>query len=322
MPAGRAGGAREADRVEAGRPDLGAAAAAKPYAGKTITAWLTSHVYANTIKGLLADFEERSGMKVTLELLAFDIHNQRADLELSSGSGSVDVMNLTFIFSGKWIKDGWLQIWRHLLTTTFHDEARRGRAQRLHRRCDHAVQARQQSVRPTLGRRDDDADVPNDVFKDKGVAGPPKTFDEMVEIAKKVHAGELAGNLTRGTNGLHWVWPTYLYGYGGKVLTNPPQDMTPALNSKESVAATTAFDQLQPGTGCQAQWRFRTPTPRTAFNRAGRRCSSTRSACWARRSIRRRVRSPIRSRSRCRRRAYGGFKPTRSPPTRSSSPRA
>ena len=62
-----------------------------------------------------------------------------------------------------------------------------------------------------------------DVFKDKGVAGPPKTFDEMVEIAKKVHAGELAGNLTRGTNGLHWVWPTYLYGYGGKVLTNPPR---------------------------------------------------------------------------------------------------
>src|SRR6185503_19508843 len=94
---------------------------------------MANHVYANAVKGLIGDFEAKSGMKVTLELLAFDVHNQRADLELASGSGSI---------------------------------------------------------------------------------------------------------------GLHWVWPTYLYSYGGTFFANPPADLTPTLNSKESVTATTVFDRL------------------------------------------------------------------------------
>jgi len=258
----------ESKPAEAAKPAQTSAPAAssKPYAGKTITAWLTSHVYANTIRGLLGDFEERSGMKVTLELLAFDIHNQRADLELSSGSGSVDVMNLTFIFSGKWIEAGWCTDLAPMLSDSGMTKPGEvepndftAGAITPFRRGDKLYGLPWVAETSMLMYR-------TDVFKDKGVAGPPKTFDEMVEIAKKVHSSEIAGNLTRGTNGLHWVWPTYLYGYGGKFFANPPQDMTPALNAKESVAATTVFDQLATQYGVPGSMAFQDADAQTAFN--------------------------------------------------------
>ncbi|MCC6177790.1 MAG: extracellular solute-binding protein [Chloroflexi bacterium] len=242
------------------------AASAKPYAGKTITAWLTSHVYANTIKGMVGEFEERSGMKVSLELLGFDIHNQRADLELSSNSGSVDVMNLTFIFSGKWIEAGWCTDLTPLLNDP--NMTRSGEveptdftagAMAPFKRGDKLFGLPWVAETTMLMYR-------TDVFKDKGIAGPPKTFDEMVEIAKKVNSNELAGNLTRGTNGLHWVWPNYLFGYGGTFLVDPPKDMTPALNSKESVAATTVFDQLATQYGVPGSMAFQDADSQNSFN--------------------------------------------------------
>jgi multiple sugar transport system substrate-binding protein len=205
-------------------------------------------------------------MKVTLELLSFDIHNQRADLELSSGSGSVDVMNLTFIFSGKWIEAGWCTDLTPLLNDsnmTRPDEVEvndfTAGAITPFKRGDKLYGLPWVAETTMLAYR-------TDVFKDKGIAGPPKTFDEMVEIAKKVHSSEVAGNLTRGTAGLHWVWPTYLYGYGGKVLADPPRDMTPALNSKESAAAATVFDQLSTQYGVPGSMAYQDADAQTAFN--------------------------------------------------------
>jgi multiple sugar transport system substrate-binding protein len=188
------------------------AAQAKPYAGKSITVWMTSHVFGRALRDLIPQFEEQSGIKVAQELLSFDIHNQRADLELSSGSGSVDVMNLTFIFAGKWIEAGWCTDLTPLLGDAqmtrpgeVEVEDFIGGAIEPFKRGDKVFGLPWVAETTLLMYR-------TDVFKDKGIAGPPKTFEEMVDIAKKVHSGEVAGNLTRGTNGLHWVWPTYLYG--------------------------------------------------------------------------------------------------------------
>ena len=73
----------------------------KPFAGKTLNVFMFDHPY------LLPQFTELTGIKVEMDTPGFLVYNQRADLELSTGSGAYDVMALTFIFSGKWIGAGW-----------------------------------------------------------------------------------------------------------------------------------------------------------------------------------------------------------------------
>src|SRR6185295_3849229 len=90
---------------------LPAAAQAQPrgkaFAGKTLNVFMFDHPYPRALKTLLPQFTETTGIKVEMETPSFMIYNQRADLELSTGSGAFDVMALTFIFSGKWIGAGW-----------------------------------------------------------------------------------------------------------------------------------------------------------------------------------------------------------------------
>jgi len=243
-----------------------AAAQAKPYAGKSITVWTTNHIYTRGLKELLPEFESKTGIKVTQELLNFDIHNQRAELQLSSGSGNVDVMNLTFIFAGRWIGANWCTDLAPLLNDP-----------KMTRPDEVDVKDFIAGAIAPFSRGEKIFGLPwvaetsmlmyrADVFKEKGIASPPKTYEEMTEIAKKIHGRDVAGNLTRGTNGLHWEWPNWLYAYGGKVFANPPADMTPQLNSKESVAATKQFDLVSTDYGVPGSMAFTDSDAQAAFN--------------------------------------------------------
>src|SRR5258705_11830067 len=82
-------------------------ARAKPFAGKTLNVFMFDHPYPRALKELLPQFTELTGIKVEMDTPGFLAYNQRADLELSTGSGAYDVMALTFIFSGKWMGAGW-----------------------------------------------------------------------------------------------------------------------------------------------------------------------------------------------------------------------
>ena len=48
-----------------------------------------------------------TGAKMVYETPAFPIYNQRMDIELSTGAAAHDVINVTFIFSGRWVGAGW-----------------------------------------------------------------------------------------------------------------------------------------------------------------------------------------------------------------------
>ena len=48
-----------------------------------------------------------TGAKVVYETPSFPIYNQRMDIELATGAAAHDVINVTFIFSGRWVGAGW-----------------------------------------------------------------------------------------------------------------------------------------------------------------------------------------------------------------------
>lgn len=60
------------------------------------------------IRQWLPEFEALTGAKVQLDTPAFPVYNQRADTELSTRGSSYDVVNVTFIYTSRWINAGWL----------------------------------------------------------------------------------------------------------------------------------------------------------------------------------------------------------------------
>src|SRR5262245_57784521 len=75
-------------------------ARSKPFAGKTLNVFMFDHPYPRALKELLPQFTELTGIKVEMDTPGFLVYNQRADLELSTGSVAYHVIALRLISSG------------------------------------------------------------------------------------------------------------------------------------------------------------------------------------------------------------------------------
>ena len=80
----------------------------KKYAGLTLNVSTFSAAYPKYLQQWLPEFEARTGAKVNFDTPSFPVYNQRADLELSTKGSAYDVVNVTFIYSSRWINSGWL----------------------------------------------------------------------------------------------------------------------------------------------------------------------------------------------------------------------
>ena len=228
----------ESKPAEAKPAQQAPAAQAKPFAGKTLNVFMFDHTYPRALKEMLSQFTDLTGIKVEMDTPGFPVYNQRADLELSTGSGAFDVMTMTFIFSGKWIGAGWATSLNEFITR------------------DQAVAADDflpGAMAPMKGGNDVFA-LPfvaestlmvyrKDVFDRAGLK-PPETFDELMANAPTLQSGDIKAFMGRGQNGWHWIWPNVLQAYGGTFFADPPKDMTPLLASPESIKSADVLGTL------------------------------------------------------------------------------
>src|SRR6201986_4414083 len=101
--------------LQAGAGALGASAfplpsiaQSKPFAGVTLHGASFQHRFFTLLQTYIPEFEDKTGMKVDLQLSAFPIYNQQANLELSSGGSAYDFCNVTFILAARWVAAGLL----------------------------------------------------------------------------------------------------------------------------------------------------------------------------------------------------------------------
>ena len=80
----------------------------KPFDGVTLNISCWSATYPKLIADYLPEFQEKTGIKVNYDTPGFPVYNQRADLELSTKGSGFDVLNVTFIYTSRWIGAGWL----------------------------------------------------------------------------------------------------------------------------------------------------------------------------------------------------------------------
>jgi multiple sugar transport system substrate-binding protein len=216
---------------------------AKKYSGVTLNVSVFSTAYAKLLQQWLPEFEAASGAKVNFDAPSFPVYNQRADLELSTRGSAYDVLNLTFIYSSRWINSGWFTplddfIKNPSLTAADWDVK------------DFLPGA----LAPETGKDGKLYGIPwdaetllsgssrFDLVKAAGFAYP-ETTDDLVKVLRAVNKKErVAGYVADNHYG--WTFVPYLQAFGGNVFRAPPDDLFPTLDTPEAIAAAEYYANL------------------------------------------------------------------------------
>ena len=213
---------------------------AKRFSGVTLNVSCWSANYPSLLADYVGEFTEQTGAKVNYDTPGFPVFNQRADLELSTKGAGFDVLNITFIFTNRWIGNGWFTPLDPFIEDRNKTSADFDFADFL----PGALAPLKDSKGVTYGIpwvTDSGMAIAAryDLLQANGL-GMPDTFDELERTAGIVHKKDgVDGFLTDN----HWgFWyPPLLQGYGGNVFRAPPDDLMPTLDTPEAIHAA---DQL------------------------------------------------------------------------------
>lgn len=229
--------------VAAVLPAMPAVAQAKPFNGLKLRGAVYQHGFFNHLKKYIPEFESATGMSVDLQLSAFPVYNQQADLELSSGGSAWDFCNVTFILAARWVAAG--------LLANLDDFANDRKQTPASWRPDDFVKGAQLPYVDKAGKTfgyawEGGAMLMGisrmDLMRKKGLK-PPTTFDELMKTAEAMHGTEDVTGFV-SSNLHHWYLPPYLHGFGGDVFASPPADIKPALDTAAAVQATEFYSRL------------------------------------------------------------------------------
>ncbi len=216
---------------------------AKKFQGVTLNVSTFSAAYPKLLQQYLPEFEALTGAKVNYDTPSFPVYNQRADLELSTKGSAYDVVNVTFIYSSRWINSGWLTplddfIKNPNLTPAdwdVNDFLPGARAPETGK--DGKLYGIPWTAEALLS-----ASSRFDLVQQAGLAYPDTT-DDLVKVLRAVNKKErVAGFVSDSHYG--WTFVPYLHAFGGDVFRKAPDDLYPTLDTPEAVAAAEYYASL------------------------------------------------------------------------------
>ncbi len=215
----------------------------KPLAGVELNVSCWSAPYPKYLAAYIPEFEKATGAKVNYETPSFPIYNQRMDIELSTHSAAHDVINVTFIYAGRWIGAGWV--------TPLDDFINDPKQTPSDWNVADFVPGTTASFKDKKGRLNAipwiaDSQMAGasryDLIQKAGMK-LPDTFDDMAKMLKVVNGQDnVAGFAVENHYG--WTFIPFLQGFGGDVFRHAPTDLTPVLGSPEAIEAADFFSNM------------------------------------------------------------------------------
>lgn len=232
-------------------------APARRFPGTTVRIMFVANPFWDVIRELAPSFEERSGIKLELELLGFPVLLQRLELELGTGSSTYDIVQMAQILIGRTIGAEWATDLRPFVRRDNFDLADfvPGTIRAFTR--DEGLYAL-----PWIP----DAMViayRRDLFQRAGLNAFPATFNELMAVAPRIHSRETAFFVC--ANLWHWTWPQFMQSWGGSFFVNPPSDLTPAFNTTAAVQSAEFMAELIARFGVPNAVNVNDPISQTLF---------------------------------------------------------
>lgn len=216
---------------------------ARPFAGQVINGAAFQSTFFEYLRPKFPEFEERTGIKVNFNTQAFPVYNQRTDLELSTRGSAIDVCNVTFIFSQRWIGAGWLTDLNEFLKDPNRTPPDWDAADFVSGAQAPMTNARGEVFGFTWEAGAMILSASRGDLLDRAGLGMPKTMDEMLRACEAIHGRD--GTAAYVADKLHhWNWIPYLMGLGGGVFRDPPGNLTPTLDTPAAVGAAQWYAEL------------------------------------------------------------------------------
>ncbi len=236
-------GTQEEKSAEGAKPE---AAKAKP---TSINVLMMASATGRALPDMVADFE-RNNPAIKVEEITYSPakgYDTKTELELAAGGGAYDAVWATGRGYRRWVSNGWIDelgpyISNPKLTNANdfnYDDFLQGSIRYL--TVDGKIYALPilNSTQVLFFRQD--------IFEKFGIAKPPDTWDEMMEIAKKIHTPEVGAVGMRGSRrrgGVMWPFPQVIYSFGGRIVNDFPKDMHPVFDTPEVIKAAEYYAEL------------------------------------------------------------------------------
>jgi len=213
------------------------------YAGATIRGAAFSLPFHQYLKAYFPEFTAATGIEVSFDIQAFPVYNQRMDLELSTGGSSYDVVIVTFIYQNRWIGAGWVSDLDEFTkdpnaTPPDWDPAdfMPGIEASMRDAGGHtyAYGVEAGAMILNIARAD---------LIDKAGLAIPSTMDELIKVCDAIHGKDGVAAWTADKLH-HWNWVPYLQGMGGRIFKDPPQNLTPMLDSPQAADSAAWYANL------------------------------------------------------------------------------
>jgi len=235
--------------------------AAQPYKGQTVYVLVNFHPDIEATLPLIREFEKETGIKVEIELLVRRQMDIKAETELAGQTGAYDLMHIGLWKTARYSKRNWAEpLGKYIdnpnLTNPDFD---------LKDFVYNALRALTDKNGQILG-------LPwstetgllyyrTDIYEKYGIVGPPKTFEEMEEICKKVYTEDIPSIALRSVRGYGinmWSFGRYVGSFGGQYFDDY---MNPTINTEEWIKATSFYARLNqkygpPGVGAYKHYEL------------------------------------------------------------------
>ena len=209
---------------------------AMPLKGTKIRALLNDFPFTTYVVSKLPEFTKLTGIEVEPEVVAWPVLLEQTEVELSSGSSNYDIMIQIFIKAQRFMRAGWCAPLDDFIAKSGFDLNDFISSTRNSMNWDgvqYGIPFLAESTQMMYRA---------DKLKEANLA-VPQTFDELDTVLAGTHnPPDFYAYVCRTEpNGVHFPYPIWLQGFGGNVFRDPPNDLTPTLNTPEAIEATTRF---------------------------------------------------------------------------------
>ncbi len=217
----------------------------KPGEGITINVLAGENEYNNALIDLVSEFEQASGYTVNLEVVGQQVAEQRLQLDFAGGTGTVDVAYMGLPFVQKWSKAGWIAPFDSYV----EEDGEEINFDDFFSSSVDALTADGQLWGIPIFAEAGLMAYRKDVLERNGFTDAPKTWDEVIEISQAIKENEtdIAGVAMRAQRGQGinmFIFPMFMWSYGGGFFADYPNDMSPILNSAENIAALETYSTI------------------------------------------------------------------------------
>ena len=204
----------------------------KPYEGVTLDIMAGNHFWFNSIEVLFDEFEEMTGCTiVTDKTMDLDLYT-KIKTAIKPNSSDYDICVVDQVWLAEFVRNGILE---ELDKYTDIDNGFPWSLDNIMPSYVEGLSTYNGTLYTIpLGGHSNFLAYRTDLFEEAGIAAPPKNFDELLNVSKKLTTDEHSGIVMRARKGhpIVYTWLQYFYPFGGKFFDD---NWKPQLSSPDGV---------------------------------------------------------------------------------------